>query len=61
MSNNGFEKSGFDRSFFAIEVGALEVSEAIRSLERIMSQPDVKPSTRVSLRFASDALKEEAA
>lgn len=44
---------------FAMELNALEVQEAIRALERVMGMPAIKPATRVSLRFAIDALRDE--
>jgi hypothetical protein len=44
-----------------MELDALELSETIRTLERLMESPRIKSATRVSLRFAIDALKGELA
>jgi len=49
----------FDRSVFAMELDSLELTETIRSLERLIDGPRITNQTRVSLRFAIDALKRE--
>jgi hypothetical protein len=49
----------FDRDVFALELDSLELVETIRSLERLIESPRIKSATRVSLRFAIDALKHE--
>ncbi len=49
----------FDRSVFAMDLDSLEITDTIRTLERLIDSPNVKPQTRVSLRFAIDALKGE--
>lgn len=49
----------FDRSVFAMELDSLELTETVRSLERLVESPRIKNSTRVSLRFAIDALRSE--
>jgi hypothetical protein len=53
--------SDFDRSVFALELDELELQEAMRTLEQLMKSSRLKNSTKVSLRFALDALKAEAA
>ncbi len=49
----------FDRTVFAMELDTLEITETIRSLERLSESPRIGNQTRVSLRFAIDALKGE--
>jgi len=49
----------FDRAVFALELDSLELLETIRSLERLIESPRIKSATRVSLRFAIDALRHE--
>ena len=49
----------FDRSVFAMELDSLELSETLRSLERLVESTRIQNSTRVSLRFAIDALRSE--
>jgi hypothetical protein len=49
----------FDRDVFALELDSLELVETIRTLERLIDSPRIKSATRVSLRFAIDALKNE--
>ena len=53
------DASHFDRSMFALELDTLELSETLRSLERLLESPRIQNQTRVSLRFAVDALKRE--
>ena len=52
--------SDFDRSMFALELEELELQEAMRTLEQLMKSSRLKNSTKVSLRFALDALRAEA-
>ena len=59
MSLSGPPAPDFDRSVFALELDALELGETIRTLERLMDSPRIKSATRVSLRFAIDALRHE--
>ncbi len=49
----------FDRTVFVMELDSLEINETIRSLERLIESPRIGNQTRVSLRFAIDALKSE--
>lgn len=49
----------YDRSVFALELDTLELVEAVANLERVIESPRIKSATRVSLRFAIDALKNE--
>jgi hypothetical protein len=49
----------FDRSVFAMELDDLELSETLRTLERLYKSPRIQNATRVSLNFAIEALKRE--
>ena len=59
MSVSGPPAPAFDRTVFAMELDHLELVETIAKLERLIDSPRVKSATRVSLRFAIDALKNE--
>jgi hypothetical protein len=47
----------WDRSHFANTPEDLEISEAIRAVERVAESSHIKGSTRVSLRLALQALR----
>ena len=59
MSASRLPTPSFDRDVFALELDSLELVEALRTLERLIESPRIKSTTRVSLRFAIDALKAE--
>jgi len=52
--------SHWDRNVFATSVEELEIEEAIRAMERLLSSPLIANSTRVSLRLALDVLRADA-
>jgi hypothetical protein len=45
----------WERSQFATSAEELEISEAIRAVERVLESPTIKGSTRVSLSMAREA------
>ena len=49
--------SPWDRSTFSTSVEELEVEEVIRGLQRILTSPLLKNSTRVSLKLSLDVLR----
>ncbi|MBW2231373.1 MAG: hypothetical protein JRG92_00485 [Deltaproteobacteria bacterium] len=51
--------SGWDRSRFATSAEELEIEEAIRAVERVLDNPLLHGSTRVSLRMALEALRSD--
>jgi hypothetical protein len=59
MAAPSSDHAHFDRSIFAMELDSLELTETIRNLERLIDSPRIQNQTRVSLRFAIDALRRE--
>jgi len=53
------DMSGWDRSRFATSAEELEIEEAIRAVERVLDNPLLHGSTRVSLRMALEALRSD--
>lgn len=49
----------WDRSAFATTPDELEIEEAIRAVERLIHNRSISNSTRVSLRLALDAMRED--
>ena len=49
----------WDRSLFATTPEDLEIEEAIRAVERVANSSHIKGSTRVSLRLALQALRDD--
>lgn len=59
VSASRLPAAGFDRDVFALDLDSLELVESLRTLERLIGSPRIKSTTRVSLRFAIDALRSE--
>jgi hypothetical protein len=51
------DMSGWNRSLFATSSEELEIEEAIRAVERVLTNTLIKDSTRVSLGMALEALR----
>jgi len=49
----------WDRSVFSRDLVDLEIEEAIRAMERVVAGSSIKNSTRVSVKMAIAALRED--
>jgi len=49
----------WDRSLFSTTPEELEIEEAVRAIERILGNPLIAGSTRVSLSMALQALRDD--
>lgn len=49
----------WDRSIFARDLADLEIEETIRAMERVAEGTTLKNSTRVSVKLAIEALRQD--